>query len=91
MRNASCQQGENERDREPKKKKIEQEHKQHFFFCDHIRHFLHKTWTRKFHAVIVQQQRLRNVQKKSAALDFFYHSCCRRLALYENIFCLSKF
>lgn len=32
MRNASCQQGENERDREPKKKKIEQEHKQHFFF-----------------------------------------------------------
>ena len=31
MRNASCQQGENERDRKPKKK-IEQEHKQHFFF-----------------------------------------------------------
>lgn len=30
MRNASCQQGENERDREPKNK-IEQEHKQHFF------------------------------------------------------------
>ena len=30
MRNASCQQGENERDREQKKKN-EQEHKQHFF------------------------------------------------------------
>ena len=83
-------QGENQRDQWPEKS--EQKHKQHFgfFFASTYDISSIKRVTRKFHVVIVQQQRERNLQKKSVLHLVFLPSRCRRLALYENINCLSK-
>ena len=77
MRNASDQQGENER----QWKKSDQEHKQHeqvfLSTCDisSIKRVLTRKFA-KFHAVVVQQKRQRNVQKsvmhmQSRPFDFW--------------------
>ena len=92
MRNASGQQGENKWQR---RKRSEQER---------IRHFLHKTCTRRFLEISrcsSAKQRQRNVQKRVLHVQSFFllirptdvldSFCCRRrLELQDFIFCLSK-
>ena len=73
-----------------RKKRTETQATFFFFFASTYDISSIKRVTRKFHVVIVQQQRERNLQKKSVLHLVFLPSRCRRLALYENINCLSK-